>query len=529
MSELRTPDSDRRSPDSDPRPPDPQPRLRDQAARAFGWVAAARLLERVIGVGRIVVLARLLAPQDFGAFGIALLALGMLERLSRPGLGIALVQRREDVTRYLDAVWTVLVLRSLAMAALLYASRDLVAGFFESPQAAPLITGVATATAIGGFTSLGLHLLQRELRLERRFTAIAASSFADLLVTIPLAFALRDAMALVYGMIARNVVLVVASFLVHPHRPRPTLHWGPLRDLKDFAVQGALHSWLFFLVEQGDDAFVGRIMGESALGIYLITYRVANILTQELARILAEVTLPVFSRVQDELDLLARGLREGVGAICAVVLPGAALLLIVAHPFIETFLGAQWLEGVSTFQVLLVFGVFRVMSQSMEAGLMARGDMRFLTRVLIVQLAVAVAAVIPLGLRFGLPGVASAIVLSQLVSFVISLTRMATVVGHRRLQLLGAARGPVLGVALAAAVTSPLVFGPLAALGSNVALLLLGALVFTPLYLVIAMPRLRVDVPTVMEVTVDRLWRGVTRLWRGLTRLRRAVTRKRSP
>lgn len=491
----------------------PEPRLRDQAARAFGWVAAARLLERVLGVGRIVVLARLLAPQDFGAFGIALLALGTLERMSRPGLSIALVQRREGVTRYLDAVWTVLVLRSLAMAGLLYASRVFVAGFFESPQAAPLIAGVAVATAIGGFTSLGLQLLQRELRLDRRFRAIASASFADLLVTIPLAFLLRDAMALVYGMIARNVVLVVASFLVHPHRPRLTLRWGPLRDLKDFAVQGALHSWLFFVVEQGDDAFVGKIMGESALGIYVITYRVANILTQELARILAEVTLPVLSRVQDDVQMLARGLREGMGAICAVVLPGATFLLIVANPFIEIFLGAQWLDGVPAFRILLVFGVLRVMSQSMEGGIIARGDMRFITRMLAVQLAVAVGAVIPLGLRFGLPGVAWGVVLSQLVAFVISLSHMAAIVGQERRHLVGATRGPALGSALAAAVTYPLVFGPLAAVGSHVTLLLVAVLVFTPLYLVIAMPRLRVDIPTVMEVTVDRMWQAVTRKW----------------
>ena len=481
-------------------------RLGRQAARAFGWIAVSKGVERVLGVARITVLARLLAPDDFGAFGVALLALGTVERLSRPGLGIALVQRAEDVRPYLDAVWTVLLLRAWGIALLLYLSREAVASFFGTPEAADLLVGVSIATAIGGLTSVGLTLLQRELRLGRRAAALGASSVADLVVTIPLAFALRDPMALVYGMIARNGVLVVASWMAHPYRPRPTLNWRPLRELREFAVQGAAHSFLFFIVEQGDDAFVGKVLGDAALGVYLVTYRVANILTQEVARMLAEVTLPVFSRVQDDSAKLAQAIREALGATLALVLPLSLFLALTAYPFIEFFLGEAWLEGVPAFRVLLAFGVLRAMSQVMEAALIARGEMAYLTRMLIVQLAVAVAVVVPLGLTRGLPGVAVGIAASQAVAFLISAQRMSdrTGPGGTGLGLLGAARGPVAGGLLGLAAAAALL--PVLSVRTDSAFLLLAGsgMAFAPLYLAVAFPLLRRDVPAVMEVTVDR-------------------------
>ena len=82
--------------------------------------------------------------------------------------------------------------------------------------------------------------------------------------------------------------------------------------------------------------------------------------------------------------------------------------------------------------------------------------------------------------------------------------RVPRLLQHRRLALLTAARGPVLGGALAAAVTFPLTRFVLPLTGSDWALLLVATGVFVPLYLWLAVPRLRVDTPAVMEVTLER-------------------------
>lgn len=434
----------------------PDGRLRHQAARAFGWVALGKGSERALGVVRIVVLARLLAPGDFGAFGIAALALATLERMSRPGLTIALVQRQGEIGEYLDPVWSVLLLRSLAMAAVIFFIREPVASFFATPEVARLMVGVSIATALGGFTSVSLHLLQRDLLLGRRTAVIVAASIADAAVSIPAAILSRDAMALVYGMIARNVVLAVASWLAHEYRPRLTFRWGRLRDLKDFALQGTLQSGVFFLVEQGDDAYVGKALGEHFLGIYLVCYRMASVVTQELARTLAEVTLPVFGRVQDDLPRLYQGLREVIGGTWAVILPAVVVLYVEAPSFIGGVLGDAWLEGVAAFRALLVFGLLRASSQALEAALAARGDMRFVSRTVVYQLLTLAALIFPLGSSLGLVGVALAVASSQLLSFGLSLGRLARTLKASRIGVCTGARGPVAGALIGMLVALPL-------------------------------------------------------------------------
>jgi O-antigen/teichoic acid export membrane protein len=109
------------------------------------------MLDRGLGVIRIVVLARLLAPEDFGSFGIALLAVSALDRFTRPGLSLALVQRKGDVTPYVSAVWTALLLRAWGLGAVLFLTADLVARFFNDQGVVPLLHWAAVATVVGGF------------------------------------------------------------------------------------------------------------------------------------------------------------------------------------------------------------------------------------------------------------------------------------------------------------------------------------------------------------------------------------------
>ncbi|MBA3327553.1 MAG: oligosaccharide flippase family protein [Solirubrobacterales bacterium] len=479
-------------------------RLRHDAASAFGWIAAAKMFERVLGIVRIVVLARVLAPEDFGAFAVALLALATLERLSRSGLAIAIVQRKGDVSPYLSAVWSVFVVRGLILAALLFLSRHLVADFFNAPDAGRLIGWVALAVAIAGFASLSIHLLQRELRLKARFRVFAVSGLLDTLVAIPLAIALHDPIALVYGMLARNAALTLGSFVIHPHRPRFTLNWRPLLDLREFAVQGGLQSWLFLVVEYGDDAYVGKALGDVALGVYSVVYRVANILTQEFARVMSEVTLPVFSRVQDDRERLVRGIRESTGGTAAIVLPGTLFLVMVADPFVSVVLGDRWLSGVHAFQILLAFGLLRALSQVMESGLVARGEIAFVTRVLVIQLVTAAALVLTLGEAHGLAGVATGIAASQLISLTLSSRRLSHGLAVSWTSLFAASRGPLVAAA-AAGIAAGGVIVAVSSTGSDLLTLFLGGTVFTGIYVPMALPSIRRDLPMITAVILDRL------------------------
>jgi len=113
--------------------------LSQRVVHAGFWAFVLRIISRLFGLARTIVLARLLAPNDFGLYGIALLSLSALETFSRTGFEQALIQKKEDIKPYLDTAWTVQVIRGFVLASILVLGAPLVGAFFGEPRAVLLV------------------------------------------------------------------------------------------------------------------------------------------------------------------------------------------------------------------------------------------------------------------------------------------------------------------------------------------------------------------------------------------------------
>ena len=195
------------------------------------WAFALRVGNRLFGLARTVVLARLLSPADFGLFGIALLASAALETVTETGFEAALIQKKGDVKPYLDTAWTMQVIRGFVLAGILVVGAPMVAAFFREPQAALLLKVMALVVLVKGFTNIGVVFFQKELEFHRQFAYVFSGTLADLAVAITAAFVLRNAWALVCGFLAGNLVRAVASYIVHPHRPRLRMEGARAKEL----------------------------------------------------------------------------------------------------------------------------------------------------------------------------------------------------------------------------------------------------------------------------------------------------------
>ena len=98
--------------------------LSQKVVKGSFWVLTLRVLTQLFTIIRLIVLARILAPSDFGLMGIALLVMSTLEAFSNTGFKAALVQKKKDIKEYLDTAWTFLVLRGFFLFAILFFSNS---------------------------------------------------------------------------------------------------------------------------------------------------------------------------------------------------------------------------------------------------------------------------------------------------------------------------------------------------------------------------------------------------------------------
>ena len=122
--------------------------LSKRVVRGGIWVFALRITNRGLGFIRTIILARLLAPHDFGLLGIAMLSIATLDTFSQTGFQAALVQKKENIESYLDTAWTVSAIRGVILFVLLFSSSPIVARFYNSPQATLIIRVIAVIVLV---------------------------------------------------------------------------------------------------------------------------------------------------------------------------------------------------------------------------------------------------------------------------------------------------------------------------------------------------------------------------------------------
>ena len=379
---------------------------------------AGRVLDQLLSKVRLVVLARLLAPEDFGLMGIALLFLATLESFSETGFSAAVIQKNRGAEEYLDVAWSFILVRGLLIAALIFLLAPVVGTFFEKSELVGIIRAIAFGYAARSFTNIGIVYFRKDLDFKRQVVYQASISAADFLTSIVAAFLLRGYWALVCGMLARNVAEVVASYALHPYRPRFTLDRAKVGELFRFGKWILLTNLLVFIATQGGDAFIAKMIGIGALGFYQMAFRLGNMVSYELAGVMAQVAFPVYARMQDDRARLkatfARALALNSFASVAVT----AFIVAIARPGIALLLGEKWSAAVVPLQVLAVAGCVRSVTGTAGPLLLALGRTRLDFQLNLLRAIAFGAVVYPLTSRYAETGTAIAVLVGITVACV---------------------------------------------------------------------------------------------------------------
>ena len=126
------------------------------------WMIAARWITRSIGLVSMVILARLLAPEDYGLIAIAMLSYGLLETIAYAGVDLALMRQGNDTREHFDTAWSVQLIQNCVVAALLMIAAPLTAAYFSEPRAVAVIQLMALRSVIEGAQNIGIVSFRKD-------------------------------------------------------------------------------------------------------------------------------------------------------------------------------------------------------------------------------------------------------------------------------------------------------------------------------------------------------------------------------
>jgi PST family polysaccharide transporter len=369
-----------------------------RVATGAGWLYAYRWLERLLDFLAIVVLARLLSPDDFGLVAIAASFVTIVEGLSAFDVDKALIRSRDRDRKIYDTAWTLSVVRGLVAALCML----LIAPFVADARMAAVLRVLALGPILNGLKNPQFVAFERDLVYSKLALLTLTAKVVSVAAMMGFALSYRSYWALVVGQLAYALASTVSSFVLRPYRPGLSL----ARFSSLFAFSGwlSLTSVVTSLSMETDKLIVGWLLGVKDAGLYFMTQRVGVLPTQELLSPLQRILFPVFSDVAHDTPRLRRAVCESINVLASLSLPAGFGFALVAGDFVPLALGPQWTAIVPFIMVLVPYlGLRSTLSVTLPCVL-ALGRTRLLFWVSLVYALVHVPAFIAGTSLFGLTG-----------------------------------------------------------------------------------------------------------------------------
>jgi|GEM_PF-772863 len=390
---------------------------------------------KVIFLVRLVVVAHLLTPEEFGLLAIAAVVLGFLLSVTDVGLVPALIQREEVRPGQEDAAWTIGLARAAVVTAFLFVAAPAVAAFFQEPRATPIIQVLALRAVLEALTSIRLAEHARSLR----FRPLAITGLSEALVNTVVSIALATTFgvwALVLGALAGAGVQAVVSYVVAPRLPRIVFDLSPARELLRFGRWMLVIGIVAAAGSASLQAVISRELGVVELGLYFLAARLAFLPWEISSGILEPVGFSVFSRLQHRVEEAKRTFRTFATTFAILAVPAYALIFALAPPLVAIVLGPNWEGTVPAIRLLAISAVIGLVSEMAVPLLKGMGHARQYAGLEALQACTLVAAAVVLTGPFGLPGAAGSWICAMVVGLSLSLVYLKRYAGLSAVEVL---------------------------------------------------------------------------------------------
>jgi O-antigen/teichoic acid export membrane protein len=309
---------------------------------------------------------------------------------------------------------------------------------------------LALLTFCEGFTNIGIVDFRREFAFDKEFRLQIIPRLVGIVVAVGSAWIWQSYWALIAGLVTGRLLRVVASYVMHPYRPRLGLRaW---RSLLGYSSWTWVITMVALLRDRVDSFVIGRTLNETYVGVYSIGSEVALLPSTELVFPLCRVAFSGFAEARRTEASVGQIYLRLVGAVSLLTIPAAIGVALVAEPLVRLAFGERWLAAIPVVRVLGLAGAFAAPGLMAETLLGVYGQLYRTFGARVVGLAIRLGLLLALTPLLGLLGAAIAAAIGMAVeSVVLTLTALRHAGQHVR-DLLICIWRPVLASAAMAAV-----------------------------------------------------------------------------
>lgn len=340
--------------------PGDDPQLRRKVGGALKWSFVNATFTRLTSVGVSILLAHLIAPEQFGVYAAALVVINIILSISEMGVSVALVRHTGPIDEMAPTVTTLALISAFTLGMISLLGAPWFASALGAPEATGVIRLLSVSIALAGITAVPTAILQRDFRQDHKMLADTMSFVTSTGVVIGLAAAGFGAWALAWSRIVATITVAVVMLALTKERYWPGWSSKQAKDVLAFGLPLAGSSLLVFGVMNVDYIVVGSVLGSVPLGYYLIAFNLSSWPVNAFSEPVRTVSTAGFSQLRHDPERFQASFTRALGALMALTIPACVILAALNTPLVRFVYGERWLPAAVPLAVLGVLGALRV-------------------------------------------------------------------------------------------------------------------------------------------------------------------------
>lgn len=394
--------------------------LKGRAVRGGAATVVGRFGNFVVQTVSAVVLARLIAPDQFGLVAMITAITGFASLFGDFGLSIATIQRPTITHAQVSTLFWINTGIGLLITLAVISIAPLIAWFYGEAQLLALTLASAFTFAISGMSIQHKALLRRQMRFSAIAVAQVVTQALALVVGIIGALIGLRVWALVAMELAQVVFVALSMFLLCPWRPGLPRWDKSVGQMMALGAHFTGFDCINYFARNLDNILIGRFWGTEALGYYSKAYQLLMMPIRQLNAPLSSVVLPTLSRVQNEPERYSRYYCRTLNLIAFVSTPFIGISMVLCHELILLLLGPRWSQTAVLYKLLAISAWIQVFYNTIGWIYMSLGQGRRLAKWGLIG-----TALIALSFIAGLPWGPYGVALSYAISMVVLIGPMA--------------------------------------------------------------------------------------------------------
>jgi PST family polysaccharide transporter len=318
--------------------------------------------------------------------GYAFIVTSFLDALEGLGIGPALIYHKDEPDTANTAFWLGLAM-GIGLFVFAWLAAPLIGNYFNDPRAVPVVRAMVLVYPVSALGNINQTYLAKNLDFKRKFIPeIVCAAFKGI-ISVGLAFLGFGYWSQVWGQVVSKAAMVAVSHLVFPWKPEFRFSKKIAKSMLRFGLNIVTLDSLANLLNNVDYLLIGHYMGAEALGVYTLGFRVPDMVLTQFARIVSDVTFPVYVKMKDQMDVLNRGFEKSLEYVSLVTIPLGVGIALVAEPMVIALFSDKWIEAIPVIRAIAIYAMLLSLFRNAGSLYKAQGRPEILTYMTLVRLA----------------------------------------------------------------------------------------------------------------------------------------------